>query len=298
MVLRFNKRAVTLALAQWRSRWAIVALQTFLVIVFVGSLVAQSLPSATKSLAMLTSPDYPPYEYYDTTGGETTNGERKIIGFDVDIATKIAAELGYKLKINEMDFTSLVPALQAKRADFVMAGMTPTLERQEKVDFSIIYYDAKNILVALKASNLTTTKDLAGKTVGVQLGSIQEGDAEKIAAKVPGMKVKQLNKVPDLIQEIKLKRIDAAIIEDIFTEDFTVSNPDLSLNIILPEGPSGSAVAFPKGSPLVAGFNKVLEKLKTNGEIKALAAKWFATGTLPMPTFPPDSMPPSPSKSS
>lgn len=255
--------------------------------------------SGKKVLNMVTSPDYPPYEYYDTA-----SGERKIVGFDVEIANKIASDLGYELKINESDFNGLVPALQAKRADFVMAGMTPTPERQKNVDFSTIYYDAKNTIVAPKASNLKTTKDLAGKTVGVQLGSIQEGDAKKLAAKVPGMKVKQLNKVPDIIQEIKSKRIDAAIVEDTVAKGFTDSSPDLGFNVIPSEGPSGSAIAFPKGSPLVADFNKALEKLKSSGEIKTLAAKWFATSAPASPSpsasgspSPSGSMSPSPSKS-
>lgn len=254
--------------------------------------------SGKKVLNMVTSPDYPPYEYYDTA-----SGQRKIVGFDVDIATKIVGELGYELKINESDFNGLVPALQAKRADFVMAGMTPTPERQKNVDFSTIYYDAKNTIIAPKESNLKTTKDLAGKTVGVQLGSIQEGDAKKIAAKVPGMKVKQLNKVPDIIQEIKSKRIDAAIVEDTVAKGFTDSNSDLVFNVIPPEGPSGSAVAFPKGSPLVADFNKALEKMKASGEIKTLAAKWFSTSAPPSPAaspsgaMSPGAMSPSPSKS-
>ncbi len=248
--------------------------------------------SGKKVLTMITSPEYPPYEYYDTA-----SGERKIVGFDIDIANKIASDLGYELKINESDFNGLIPALQAKRADFVIAGMTPTPERRKNVDFSTVYYEAKNTIIAPKTSNLKTTKDLAGKTVGVQLGSIQEGDAKKIAEKVPGMKIKQLNKVPDLIQEIKAKRIDAAIVEDTVAKGFTDASTDLVFNVIPSEGPSGSAVAFPKGSPLVADFNKVLAKMKASGEIKTLAAKWFATSAPPSPSpSPSGSMSPSPSK--
>lgn len=255
--------------------------------------------SGKKVLTMITSPEYPPYEYYDTA-----SGERKIVGFDIDIANKIASDLGYELKINESDFNGLIPALQAKRADFVIAGMTPTPERQKNVDFSTVYYEAKNTIIAPKTSNLKTTKDLTGKTVGVQLGSIQEGDAKKIAEKVPGIKVKQLNKVPDLIQEIKAKRIDAAIVEDTVAKGFTDASTDLVFNVIPSEGPSGSAVAFPKGSPLVADFNKALEKMKASGEIKTLAAKWFSTSAPPSPAASPSgsaspsgAMSPSPSKS-
>jgi len=63
---------------------------------------------------MITSPDYPPFEYYDQ------GGERKIVGFDIDIANYIAKELGFKLEVMDSDFSGLIPALQANRADFAM----------------------------------------------------------------------------------------------------------------------------------------------------------------------------------
>jgi His/Glu/Gln/Arg/opine family amino acid ABC transporter permease subunit len=227
-----------------------------------------------EELVMITSPDYPPYEFYDTAGGE-----RKIVGFDVDIANTIARELGFKLKIQESDFNGLIPSLQAGRADFVMAGMTPTPERKKNVDFSIIYYDAKDTIVAPKGSNLKQPKDLKGKQVGVQLGTIQEKNAQAIAKKVSGMQVKQLNKVPDIIQEIRAKRIDAAIVEDTVAQGFIQSNPDLEYTAIFSEEQSGSAMAFPKGSKLVEPFNKVLYKMKGGNELEALAKKWFSMNT-------------------
>jgi polar amino acid transport system substrate-binding protein len=226
------------------------------------------------TLTLITSPDYPPYEYYDTQGGE-----RKIIGFDVDIANTIAKQLGFQLKVMESDFNGLIPALQANRADFVMAGMTPTPERKKNVDFSIIYYQAKDTIVAPKNSNLKQPQDLAGKTVGVQLGTIQETNAKKIAKKVTGVKLKQLNKVPEAIQEIKSRRIDAAIVEDTVAKGFAQANPDLEFNAIPSEEGSGSAIAFPKNSALVEPFNKVLQQMKDKGEVKQLATKWFSQNT-------------------
>jgi arginine/lysine/histidine transporter system substrate-binding protein len=226
------------------------------------------------TLTLITSPDYPPYEYYDTQGGE-----RKIVGFDIDIANAIAKELGFKLKVMESDFNGLIPALQANRADFVMAGMTPTPERKKNVDFSIIYYQAKDTIVAPKGSNLKQPQDLAGKTVGVQLGTIQEKNAKKIAQKVTGIELKQLNKVPEAIQEIKSRRIDAAIVEDTVAKGFAQANPDLEFNAIPSEEGSGSAIAFPKNSSLIEPFNKVLQQMKDKGEVQKLATKWFSQNT-------------------
>ncbi|MGL4502013.1 MAG: transporter substrate-binding domain-containing protein, partial [Planktothrix sp.] len=131
---------------------------------------AQEKPSGTtKTLIMATSPDYPPYQFKDTA----TSGD-KIVGFDVDIAEYITQQLGYDLKINGIDFNGLIPALTAKRADFVMAGMTPTPERKKNVAFSDIYFEAKNTIVSLNTKNYTDPEQLKGKKVGVQLGSIQQ----------------------------------------------------------------------------------------------------------------------------
>jgi ABC-type amino acid transport substrate-binding protein len=133
-----------------------------------------SYAQASKTLTLATSPDYPPYEFKDTavSGNE-------IIGFDIDIAKYITKELGYELKVIGMDFNGLIPALEAKRADLVMAGMTPTAERKKNVDFSDLYYEAQNTIVAKKGSNLTKAEDLIGKKVGVQLGSIQQESVKK-----------------------------------------------------------------------------------------------------------------------
>jgi arginine/lysine/histidine transporter system substrate-binding protein len=226
-----------------------------------------------EELVMITSPDYPPYEFYDTAGGE-----RKIVGFDVDIANTLARELGFKLKIQESDFNGLIPALQAGRADFVMAGMTPTPERKKNVDFSIVYYEAKDTIVSLKGSKLKKPTDLKGKNVGVQLGSIQDQNAKTIAKKV-SMQIKQLNKVPDIIQEIRAKRIEAAIIEDTIAQGFIQSNPELEYAVIASEEQSGSAIALPKGSKLAEPFNKVLYRMKGSNELEALAKKWFSKNT-------------------
>lgn len=229
------------------------------------SVVAQSAGNQEK-LIMVTSADYPPYEFRDTA-----TGKNEIIGFDVDIANRITKELGYKLEIKDTDFNGLIPALQAGRADFVMAGMTPNEERKKNVDFSDIYYEAKNTIVAKKGSNLKTPEDLAGKKVGVQLGSIQE----KAAKKFKDVKLASLNKTSEIIQEIKANRVNAAIIEDTIAKGFIANNPDLEFNTIPNAEASGSAIAFPKGSQRVADFNRVLQQMKASGELESLAKKWF-----------------------
>jgi len=237
--------------------------------------VAQTPKYAGKKLVMVTSADYPPYEFRDTA-----TGKDEIIGFDIDIANYIAKELGFELDVRDTDFSGIIPALQSRRADFAMAGMTPTPERKKNVDFSAIYYEAKNTIVAQKGSNLTKTADLASKKVGVQLGSLQEKEAKKFK----GANLVPLNRIAEIIQEVKSGRIQAAIIEDTIAKGFIANNPDLEFNTIPNTEAAGSAIAFPKGSDLVGDFNRVLKQLQDSGELKKLINKWFGNNEQPATT--------------
>jgi arginine/lysine/histidine transporter system substrate-binding protein len=226
--------------------------------------------AAGGTLTMATSADYPPYEFVETAGGT-----EEIVGFDIDIARHIATELGYDLEITNMDFSGLIPALQAGRADFVMAGMTPTEERRQNVDFSEIYYNARQTIVFSAGANITGPADLAGKTLGVQLGSIQEELANDLATEIQGLRLSPLNRINEIIQELRTGRIDAAIIEDTVAEGFLANNPDLAAVEIPEEGPAGSAIAFPKGSELVEDFNRVLAEMESSGLMDELIVRWF-----------------------
>ena len=258
-----------------RKKWLLFALlfsATLLINILIGQgaidkVLAQQAADAGRKLVMVTSADYPPYEFRNTA-----TGNKEIIGFDVDIAKYITKELGYQLEIRDTDFSGLIPALQSKRADFAMAGMTPTAERKKNVDFSNIYYEAKNTIVAKKGSNLKNPANLAGKTVGVQLGSTQE----KAAQKFKNVKLKQLNRTSEIIQEVKAGRVDGAIIENTIATGFIANNPDLEFNTIASNTEeAGSAIAFPQGSARVDDFNRVLAQMKQSGEIDRLVKKWF-----------------------
>lgn len=93
-------------------------------------LAACSRQDTTKYLVMGTNAEFPPFE---TRGGP---GGAEVVGFDVDVAKAIAAKVGLPLKIEDMKFDSLLPALDAGQVDMVLAGMTITPDRAQNVDFS------------------------------------------------------------------------------------------------------------------------------------------------------------------
>ncbi|WP_141549656.1 transporter substrate-binding domain-containing protein [Bacillus sp. AFS040349] len=217
---------------------------------------------------MATSADYPPFEYIDTAKGSD------IIGFDIDLVNALAEKTGYEVEVQDMDFNSLIPALQAKQIDLVLAGMTPTPERAENVDFTDIYYTANHMIVSLKDNEVKSVEELDGKTVGVQLGSIQEEKAAEMAEQV-SLKVENRNKISELIQELKSGRIDAAVIEDTVAAGYFDKDDQLAGFTLDSSEEAGSAIAFQKGSEYTEEFNKALNEMKENGELDELIIKWF-----------------------
>lgn len=225
--------------------------------------------SDKKELIMGTSADYPPFEYIDSAKSE------EIIGFDIDLANALGEKLGYTIKVKDFDFSGLIPAIQAGQVDLVMSGMSPTPERKENVDFSDIYYTAQDLVITKKDSNINSVEDLKGKTIGVQLASIQEDAAKEIAKNVD-VKVENRDRIPQLVEEIKAGRFDAAIIEDVVAQGYLNKDDTLSsFTATEANDDAGSAIAFPKDSDLTEKFNEELNKMQENGELDKLIVKWF-----------------------
>ncbi|ACS99735.1 ABC transporter substrate-binding protein [Paenibacillus sp. JDR-2] len=209
-----------------------------------------------------TSAEYAPYEFH-----KNVDGKDQIVGFDIEIAKEVAKDLGVDLEIKDMDFGNLLAELKLGKIDFVIAGMTPDEERAKAVDFSKVYYEAKQgVLVrAEDKDKFTTMADLEGKAIGVQMGSTQE----KIAQGIKGAKLKSLGKTTDLVLELKSKKVDALIVELPVAQGYANVNSDLALTSISPEYESGgSAVAVNKGEKdLLAEIQKTLDHLTADKKI-------------------------------
>jgi polar amino acid transport system substrate-binding protein len=209
-----------------------------------------------------TSAEYAPYEFH-----KNVDGKDQIVGFDIEIAKEVAKDLGVDLEIKDMDFGNLLAELKLGKIDFVIAGMTPDEERAKAVDFSKIYYEAKQgVLVrAADKDKFNTMADLEGKAIGVQMGSTQE----KIGQGIKGAKLKSLGKTTDLVLELKSQKVDALIAELPVAQGYANVNSDLFLSAISPEYEnSGSAVAVNKGeADLLAAIQKTLDHLTADKKI-------------------------------
>lgn len=157
-------------------------------------------------LVMATSADYPPYEYYEND---------QIVGIDADIARAVADKLGMRLRIDDMDFNSIVAAIQTGKADVAMASMTASPDRAESVDFTNVYMVALNNIVVSVDSPITSIEDLRaeGATYMVGVQTSTTGDTEA-TADFGEDRIVRYNKTGELIMALKQGKVDCVIIDD------------------------------------------------------------------------------------
>lgn len=201
-------------------------------------------------LVMLTNAAFPPYEYLGS--------DNKPAGVDVDMAQAVADELGVELEVVDMDFDGIIPALVGGKGDIAAAGLTILPERLESVDFSDTYADATQLIIVNKEDpKVTSVDDLAGKTIGVQLGTT--GDI--YVTDVEGATVKQYKSGLEAAMDLKNGKLDAVVLDMLPAANIVEVNEDLDL-IKTPFTEEQYAIAVAKGSTkLVEVINKVISEL-------------------------------------
>lgn len=215
-------------------------------------------------LVMATNAEFPPYEYHD--GGE-------IVGIDAEIAKAIAGELGMELEIEDIAFDSIIPEITSGKADMGLAGMTVTEDRKQSVDFSDTYAKASQKVIVKEDSEIASPDDLAGKIVGVQLGTT--GDIYVSDLEADGTTVERYNKGFEAVQALSQGKIDAVVIDGEPAKTFVAQTEGLK---ILEESFTDEeyAIAVKKGNTeLLDKINGALKTLKENGTLDEIVAKYI-----------------------
>ena len=221
---------------------------------------------ATKTkLVVATSPDFPPFESLE--GGE-------VVGIEVDILNKIAEKMGMELDIQQMDFDSVIPGVQAGKFDVGMSGITVTDKRKENVDFSSVYFMAAQAIVVTADSGITGKADLEGKKVSVQTGTTAE---EYCMGN--GYEVLAFTANNDAAAALTAGKVDAWVVDN---EVALAMAPELGLTV-LDEAMTSEpyAFAFQKGSELVAPFNEALDALLADGTVEQIFQQYGVTYIAP-----------------
>ncbi len=158
-----------------------------------------------EELHMATNAQFPPYEYYENN---------EIVGIDAEMAAAIADKLDRKLVIDDMDFDTIITAVQTGKADMGMAGMTVTEERLQNINFSTSYAKGVQVVIVPEGSKITTVDDLSADgakyLIGTQKGTTGDIYAEGDFGSDRVMKYASGN---EAVQALITGKVDCVIID-------------------------------------------------------------------------------------
>lgn len=186
-------------------------------------------------------------------------------GYDVQIAKMIANALGVKLEVYKIEWDGLPPALVSGKIDAIIAGMSPTPEREEQIDFSDTYYTSDLVLVTTQDNpyaDAQTMDDFDGARVTAQLNTLHYDLIDQLTGVD---KQTAMEDFPAMIASVSAGKIDAYMAERPGAMANIASNPNLKM-IVFPEGEGfdlgetspDTAVGVRKGSALTGMINQVL----------------------------------------
>ena len=215
-------------------------------------------------LVVLTNAEFPPYEYQGD-GNE-------VVGIDIDMSQAIADAMGVELEVVNMDFDGLIPALNGGKGDMVAAGMTVTDERKESVDFSDPYAKAMQLIIVNEGNtDIKGESDLAGKIVGVQLGTTGDIYVEE---NIDVAELKQYKSGLDAATDLKNGRLDAIVIDKLPAESIVNANSGLVTIEMAGANDEEYAIAIKKGDEtLLKEINKIIAQLEADGKFAEFAEK-------------------------
>jgi polar amino acid transport system substrate-binding protein len=216
---------------------------------------------------------YPPFNNLEADGS--------LVGFDVDIAKALCAEMKADCEFVTQDWDGIIPALLAGKFDAIIASMSITDERKEKVDFTNKYYNTPPAIAVPKDSDITDATDagLAGKTLGAQSSTTHSNYAE---AKFPSTDLKLYPTADEYQLDIASGRIDAVIDDVIVLSEWLKTDSGSCCKILstLPIDPvingEGAGIAVRKGEDeLREKFNAAIDAIRANGTYKEINDKYF-----------------------
>jgi polar amino acid transport system substrate-binding protein len=258
------------------------------IVVLVASALAGCTTTTTTTTETTTTP--PPAPAYKlitagtlTAGSDTTfppfesmNGD-VAEGFDVDLLTAIAKEMGIsKVVFLSEVFDTLIPTLKAGgKFDVIASGMTIKPERALEIDFTKAYFDSNQSVAMKTGGTYTKESDLKGKKVGVQSGTTGEAWATE-NLKPAGATIVQFKDTAGAFTALQAGNV-FAVINDLPVTAEMVKDPAKGL-IMAAQIPTGEQYGFAvsKDNPeLLAAINAALDKVRASGEYDAIYTKWF-----------------------
>ena len=213
-----------------------------------------------------TNAEFPPFEFVAAKG---VIGE--FDGIDMAIADLIAKDNGMTAEIVNMEFDSLLIALENGQVDAVIAGMSVDPERAESVDFSIPYYEATQVMIVKEDSTIAKATDMADKRIAVIQGYTGEVCVNKL-----GYSYTSFKKGTDAVMELMNGKADVVVIDSATASKYVADNE--GLKIVEDSEAFGAeeyAIAVKKGNKeLLDKINASLQELLDSGKVAELGDKY------------------------
>ena len=235
---------------------------------------ALSVAAHAETLRFATDASYPPFSKQGADG--------KMTGFDPDIAQALCAAMKVRCEVVPQDFDGIIPALQAKKFDAVIASMNITEDRKKAVDFSDKYYNMASRLVG-KAGTQVNAAWFKGKKIGVLRSSIQEKYARANFVKL-GAQLVPYGKAPESFLDLKAGRVDAAFVDAAVGDvDFVRTPNGKGFALVGPDynDPQyfgvGAGIAVRKSDKaLLARIDAALKQIRADGSYDKIQKKYFS----------------------
>ncbi len=219
------------------------------------------------TLVMGTNASFPPYEYYENN---------EIVGIDAEIAAAIAEKLGMELKIEDMDFKAIIPAVTEGKIDFGMAGMTVTEERLQSVNFSDTYATGIQAIIVKEDSEIASYDDLAAEGATWKIG-VQDSTTGDIYCtdEFGEDRVSKYAVGADAVEALKTGKVDCVIIDNEPAKAYVDANEGLKiLDGAYTEEEYAICVNL-ENNELLEKINGALKELTEDGTVAAIIAKYI-----------------------
>ena len=206
------------------------------------------------------------------------DGSGEIVGFDIDLAKEVASRMGVELEIKPIDWSSSILSLNKGDIDVLWNGVTINESRKEQINFSKPYLNNRLIIVKPKDRNdINSKEDLAGKVLGVQVGSNDEAlQSDPISKEAKEIRKYDVN--VNAFLDLKAKRIDAVIIDEVAAQ-YYISEEKVDFVVVenSPLTEEFYGIGFRKSDgELLAEVDRILDEMKADGKAAEISQKWFA----------------------
>ena len=217
-------------------------------------------------LTWATNAQFPPYEYYE--------GE-EVVGIDAEVIALIAEKLGMTAQVEDMEFDSIIPAVQSGKVDVGMAGMTVTDERKQAVGFTSTYATGKQVIIVKEDSAIADAAGLEGKTIGVQLSTTGDLYITWDLVDTELAKIERYNKGADAVQALVQGKIDAVVIDNEPAKVFVAQNEGLKI-LETEYITEDYAIAVSKdNTELLEKIDTALQELIASGDVQKILDKYI-----------------------